>query len=142
MKSTQRIMSINPGKNPLMRSIGFGFTVALSVSYLKYSQVMASKRKSEGKSEDDKVSAKKPAPFWKTGLLSSMHDPDLQVYKDDKVIIIKDKYPKVGSDGTVFYSHCVSCMVTMFTYSHNQWVLYAFCMNENKINYLLLNLPQ
>lgn len=141
MKSTQRILSINPGKNPLMRSIGFGFTVALSVSYLKYSQVMASKRKSEGKSEDDKVSAKKPAPFWKTGLLSSMHDPDLQVYKDDKVIIIKDKYPKVGSDGTVFYSHSVSCMFTMFTYSHNQWLLYAFWMSENKVNYLL-NLPQ
>lgn len=141
MKSTQRILSINPGKNPLMPSIGFGFTVALSVSYLKYSQVMASKRKSEGKSEDDKVSAKKPAPFWKTGLLSSMHDPDLQVYKDDKVIIIKDKYPKVGSDGTVFYSLCVSCMVTMFTYSHNHWLLKAFWMSENKVNYLL-NLPQ
>lgn len=141
MKSTQRILSINPGKNPLMRSIGFGFTVALSVSYLKYSQVMASKRKSEGKSEDDKVSAKKPAPVWKTGLLSSMHDPDLQVYKDDKVIIIKDKYPKVGSDGTVFYSHSVSCMFTMFTYSHNQWLLKAFWMSENKVNYLL-NLPQ
>lgn len=141
MKSTQRILSINPGKNPLMPSIGFGFTVALSVSYLKYSQVMASKRKSEGKSEDDKVSAKKPAPFWKTGLLSSMHDPDLQVYKDDKVIIIKDKYPKVGSDGTVFYSHCVSCMFTMFTNSHNHWLLKAFWMSENKVNYLL-NLPQ
>lgn len=137
MKSTQRILSINPGKNPLMRSIGFGFTVALSVSYLKYSQVMASKRKSEGKSEDDKVSAKKPAPFWKTGLLSSMHDPDLQVYKDDKVIIIKDKYPKVGSDGTVFYSHSVSCMFTMFTNSHNHWLLKAFWMSENKVNYLL-----
>lgn len=102
---------------------------------------MASKRKSEGKSEDDKVSAKKPAPFWKTGLLSSMHDPDLQVYKDDKVIIIKDKYPKVGSDGTVFYSHCVSCMFTVFTYSHNHWLLKAFWMSENKVNYLL-NLPQ
>lgn len=126
-------MSANPGKNPLMRSIGFGFTVALSVSYLKYSQVMASKRKSEGKSEDDKVSAKKPAPFWKTGLLSSMHDPDLQVYKDDKVIIIKDKYPKVGSDGTVFYSHSVSCMFTMFTYSHNHWLLKAFWMSETKL---------
>lgn len=117
MKSTQRILSINPGKNPLMRSIGFGFTVALSVSYLKYSQVMASKRKSEGKSEDDKVSAKKPAPFWKTGLLSSMHDPDLQVYKDDKVIIIKDKYPKVGSAVLMvqYFTHivfhaCLQCL--------------------------------
>lgn len=94
MKSTQRILSFNPGKIPLMWSVGFGLNVALSVSYTKYSKVMASKRKSDGKSEDDRVSSKKPAPFWKTGLLSSMHDPDLQVYKDDKVIIIKDKYPK------------------------------------------------
>lgn len=86
---------------------------------------MASKRKSDGKSEDDKVSAKKPAPFWKTGLLSSMHDPDLQVYKDDKVIIIKDKYPKVcyhGYDRAVFYSYSVSCMFAMFIQSYNHWV--------------------
>lgn len=56
---------------------------------------MASKRKSEDNSVGDKVSSKKSAPFWKNGLMSSMHDPELQVYKDDKVIIIKDKYPKV-----------------------------------------------
>lgn len=119
MKSTQRILSFNPGKIPLMWSVGFGFNVALSVSYTKYSKVMASKRKSDGKSEDDRVSSKKPAPFWKTGLLSSMHDPDLQVYKDDKVIIIKDKYPKVCYDSTVLYSYRVSCMFTMFIHSYN-----------------------
>jgi aprataxin len=55
---------------------------------------MAFKRKSEDNSLGDKNTSKKAAPFWKTGLLSSMHDPELQVYKDDKVIIIKDKYPK------------------------------------------------
>ena len=43
-------------------------------------------------------SAKKPTPgFWKNGLLASMEDPELQVLKDDKVVAIKDKYPKVVS---------------------------------------------
>ncbi|XP_028319238.1 aprataxin [Gouania willdenowi] len=31
---------------------------------------------------------------WSQGLKSSMQDPKLQVYKDDKVVVIKDKYPK------------------------------------------------
>ncbi|XP_061178460.1 aprataxin-like [Saccostrea echinata] len=55
---------------------------------------MTSKRKLEENLDGNKVSSKKSVPFWKTGLLSSMHDPELQVYKDDKLIIIKDKYPK------------------------------------------------
>ncbi|XP_038051121.1 aprataxin-like [Patiria miniata] len=32
--------------------------------------------------------------FWSLGLLDSMKDPNLQVEKDDKVVVIKDKYPK------------------------------------------------
>ncbi|XP_077460937.1 aprataxin [Stigmatopora argus] len=31
---------------------------------------------------------------WSQGLKASMQDPNLQVYKDDKVVVIKDKYPK------------------------------------------------
>ncbi|XP_072036918.1 aprataxin-like [Amphiura filiformis] len=31
---------------------------------------------------------------WSMGLLDAMKDPQLQVHKDDKVVIIKDKYPK------------------------------------------------
>lgn len=31
---------------------------------------------------------------WSQGLKTSMQDPKLQVYKDDKVVVIKDKYPK------------------------------------------------
>ncbi|XP_043248604.1 aprataxin-like [Colletes gigas] len=31
---------------------------------------------------------------WATGLLVSMEDPDLKVKEDDKVVVIKDKYPK------------------------------------------------
>ncbi|XP_010743200.2 aprataxin isoform X3 [Larimichthys crocea] len=31
---------------------------------------------------------------WSQGLKGSMQDPKMQVYKDDKVVVIKDKYPK------------------------------------------------
>ncbi|XP_033480284.1 aprataxin isoform X2 [Epinephelus lanceolatus] len=31
---------------------------------------------------------------WSQGLKVSMQDPNMQVYKDDKVVVIKDKYPK------------------------------------------------
>ncbi|XP_023142584.1 aprataxin isoform X2 [Amphiprion ocellaris] len=31
---------------------------------------------------------------WSQGLKTSMEDPKMQVYKDDKVVVIKDKYPK------------------------------------------------
>lgn len=31
---------------------------------------------------------------WFKGLLSSMEDPNLRVMEDDKVVVIKDKYPK------------------------------------------------
>ncbi|XP_041789659.1 aprataxin [Chelmon rostratus] len=31
---------------------------------------------------------------WSQGLKASMHDPKMQVYKDEKVVVIKDKYPK------------------------------------------------
>ncbi|GCC29600.1 hypothetical protein chiPu_0008043 [Chiloscyllium punctatum] len=32
--------------------------------------------------------------MWSQGLKVSMQDPKMQVYKDDKVVVIKDKYPK------------------------------------------------
>ncbi|XP_078312528.1 aprataxin-like [Crassostrea virginica] len=54
---------------------------------------MASKRKSDNDSDEEKKPVKK-VPHWKGGLLTSMHDSDAQVYTDDDVIIIKDKYPK------------------------------------------------
>ncbi|XP_053713394.1 aprataxin [Synchiropus splendidus] len=31
---------------------------------------------------------------WSLGLKASMQDPKMQVYKDDKVVVINDKYPK------------------------------------------------
>ncbi|XP_043107084.1 aprataxin isoform X2 [Puntigrus tetrazona] len=34
------------------------------------------------------------AGHWSQGLKASMQDPKMQVYKDDRVVVIKDKYPK------------------------------------------------
>ncbi|KAK3928733.1 Aprataxin [Frankliniella fusca] len=39
--------------------------------------------------------AKKPCTgHWANGLLSAMEDPNLRVYGDEQVVVIKDKYPK------------------------------------------------
>lgn len=39
--------------------------------------------------------AKKPKGHWSAGLHSSMEDPEMTVFKDDKLVVIKDKFPKV-----------------------------------------------
>nr|XP_057945188.1 aprataxin isoform X2 [Doryrhamphus excisus] len=43
-----------------------------------------------GESRDIKESV----GHWSQGLKASMQDPNMQVYKDNKVVVIKDKYPK------------------------------------------------
>lgn len=53
---------------------------------------MSCKRRNE---DEQKKYAKKAANFWSMGLLSSMKDPELLMKEDDKIVAIKDKYPKV-----------------------------------------------
>ncbi|NXK41169.1 APTX protein, partial [Piprites chloris] len=60
----------------------------------------------QGSSADPKLSTTSVSPregtsskkaslgHWSQGLKSSMQDPKLQVYKDEKTVVIKDKYPK------------------------------------------------
>ncbi|CAM5115790.1 unnamed protein product [Eretmochelys imbricata] len=43
---------------------------------------------------DSSSSHKEHLGHWSQGLKISMQDPKMQVYKDDRVVIIKDKYPK------------------------------------------------
>ncbi|KAM9263104.1 aprataxin isoform 4-T4 [Morus bassanus] len=40
------------------------------------------------------LSKKEHLGHWSQGLKSSMQDPEMQVYKDEKTVVIKDKYPK------------------------------------------------
>lgn len=49
------------------------------------------------KRKSDHSTGNEPKPkstFWAFGLLNSMNDPNLKVYSDDTVVVIKDKYPK------------------------------------------------
>lgn len=39
--------------------------------------------------------AHKPG-YWSQGLLASMKDPNLIIYSDSNLVVIKDKYPKVS----------------------------------------------
>ncbi|KAI6058318.1 Aprataxin isoform X1 [Aix galericulata] len=65
-------------------------------------KVQAEKRPCEESSENDDIEnvprkAKKREEHlghWSQGLKSSMQDPKMQVYKDEKTVVIKDKYPK------------------------------------------------
>ncbi|KAJ7396740.1 Aprataxin [Pitangus sulphuratus] len=60
------------------------------------------KRPHEDSSENDDaelvprktMKTKEHSGHWSQGLKSSMEDPTLQVYKDEKTVVIKDKYPK------------------------------------------------
>ncbi|XP_037979867.1 aprataxin isoform X2 [Motacilla alba alba] len=45
-------------------------------------------------SHEGTSSKKEHLGHWSQGLKSSMQDPKLQVYKDEKAVVIKDKYPK------------------------------------------------
>ncbi|XP_065803448.1 aprataxin isoform X1 [Muntiacus reevesi] len=46
------------------------------------------------KKEKDASTRKESLGHWSQGLKISMEDPKMQVYKDEQVVVIKDKYPK------------------------------------------------
>lgn len=56
---------------------------------------MASNSKKRLSEDSNGAPVKKKFMPWQQGLLDSMNDPDLKVDEDDKVVTIKDKYPKV-----------------------------------------------
>ncbi|CAG5928514.1 unnamed protein product [Menidia menidia] len=66
------------------------------------SQKAVQMKKVAKQSEEDSVSVSQgettknnvSVGHWSQGLKTSMQDPKMQVYKDDKVVVIKDKYPK------------------------------------------------
>ena len=74
------------------RDSAFGFsTICKIFKNVGGSSEMATKRHL---GNGDCHQAKKPA-FWGPGLKASIDDPKLHVFADDKIVIIKDKYPKV-----------------------------------------------
>ena len=63
-------------------------------------------------SEKNSLPAKKG--HWSMGLLDSMRDPKMALYSDDLIVIIKDKYPKVGT-----YLHMVKIKLVKEDYFLN-----------------------
>ena len=57
-------------------------------------------KRPEGPPSSSSSSGGPPAKkgHWSLGLLDTMKDPSSQVYTDDRIVIIKDKYPKVGNN--------------------------------------------
>lgn len=55
---------------------------------------MATKRPSSASGDGSGEAPVKKKAFWALGLLDSMNDPSLQVFSDDQLVVIKDKYPK------------------------------------------------
>ncbi|CAG01283.1 unnamed protein product, partial [Tetraodon nigroviridis] len=45
-------------------------------------------------SHDEAPKMSESVGHWNLGLKASMQDPNMQVFKDDKVVVIRDKYPK------------------------------------------------
>uniref|UniRef100_A0A3Q3W4K4 Aprataxin n=1 Tax=Mola mola TaxID=94237 RepID=A0A3Q3W4K4_MOLML len=43
---------------------------------------------------EEAINSSESVGHWSQGLKASMQDPKMQVYKDEKVVVIKDKYPK------------------------------------------------
>ncbi len=80
---------------------------------------------------DDKTATQPAAKkgHWSLGLLDSMNDPQLQVYKDDKLVIIKDKYPKV----------CRLYIYEKYVIQHNQKGITCRKRQDNSASTLIRN---
>ncbi|XP_042283716.1 aprataxin [Thunnus maccoyii] len=61
---------------------------------LKAAKQPEREKASESVSHGEATKTSESFGHWSQGLKTSMQDPKMQVYKDDKVVVIKDKYPK------------------------------------------------
>ncbi|XP_028263949.1 aprataxin isoform X3 [Parambassis ranga] len=90
-----------PLKEKLLRMIKCRFAGLLArriiinqSSYLTYRQLSWVEAQKRPLKTRNAHGSKNTAGHWSQGLKTSMQDPKMQVYKDDKVVVIKDKYPK------------------------------------------------
>ncbi|XP_067320061.1 aprataxin isoform X2 [Anolis sagrei] len=59
-------------------------------------------------SSNENISSKKEySEYWAQGLKASMKNPNMQVYKDEKAVVIKDKYPKARFHWLVLPWHSI-----------------------------------
>ncbi|CAI9578762.1 unnamed protein product [Staurois parvus] len=72
------------------------------------------------------------AGHWSQGLKVSMHDPKMQVFKDDKVVVIKDKYPKARYHWLVLPWQSISSLKALRS-EHLELLQHMYEVGENVI---------
>ncbi|RXG61025.1 Aprataxin [Armadillidium vulgare] len=86
------------------------------------------------KNDDDSGSSTGPKKsfkgHWSQGLLQSMSDPALLVEKDEKIVIIKDKYPKAKYHFLVLPQECIPDLKSLNS-SHLKLLKYMHKKGEN-----------
>ncbi|XP_061492117.1 aprataxin isoform X2 [Rhineura floridana] len=70
--------------------------------------------------------------YWAHGLKASMQNPDMQVYKDEKAVVIKDKYPKARYHWLVLPWKSISTL-SRVTQEHVELLEYMHAMGEKMV---------
>ncbi|KAM8939122.1 aprataxin [Pelodytes ibericus] len=89
----------------------------------KWSKIDSDLNVSHTKASTEKMSVEKQCQrsevktqgHWSQGLKMSMQDPAMQVFKDDKVVVIKDKYPKARHHWLVLPWESISSLKVLKT---------------------------
>ncbi|XP_015743501.1 aprataxin isoform X4 [Python bivittatus] len=68
-------------------------------------------------------------PYWAQGLKLSMQNPDMQVFKDEQVVVIKDKYPKARYHWLVLPWKSISTLFAV-THEHLQLLKHMHMVGE------------
>ncbi|XP_004712421.1 aprataxin isoform X2 [Echinops telfairi] len=84
------------------------------------------------KKGEDAAATKESLGHWSQGLKISMQDPKMQVYKDEQVVVIKDKYPKARHHWLVLPWASISSLKAV-TREHLQLLKHMHAVGEEVI---------
>ncbi|XP_042304857.1 aprataxin isoform X2 [Sceloporus undulatus] len=77
-------------------------------------------------------SRKEYSAYWAQGLKASMNNPDMQVYKDERAVVIKDKYPKARYHWLVLPWHSIPTLSAV-TQEHLELLEHMHTVGEKMI---------
>ncbi|KAM9206682.1 aprataxin isoform 3-T3 [Dugong dugon] len=84
------------------------------------------------KKGEDASTKKESLGHWSQGLKISMQDPKMQVYKDEQVVVIKDKYPKARHHWLVLPWASISSLKAV-TWEHLELLKHMHTVGEEVI---------
>ncbi|XP_067409416.1 aprataxin isoform X2 [Emydura macquarii macquarii] len=91
---------------------------------------------SSSSSRDNSSSHKEHLGHWSQGLKISMQDPNMQVYKDERVVVIKDKYPKARYHWLILPWDSISSL-KLVTKEHLQLLEHMHAVGEKLVQQCL-----